>query len=124
MYSERNIQRLHNVIVSTVFTYNGNLSYDRVTDAIILLCDVISNTDTDEFVWYIGESGECVLMDLVVGAYWHYAEYHSGQNSKGYRALSALGGIYSPNMEAGPEPESCEVDMCNLMERLHNEQKG
>ena len=40
-----------------------------------------------------------MLMDLIVGAYWHYTEWHSGQWSKGYAALSALGRIYSPNME-------------------------
>ena len=49
-------------------------------------------------IWDIGEGGECALAYFIIGAYWHYSEYHSGQSSKGYYALSLLGMVFDPNM--------------------------
>lgn len=99
--SKTNIERIFKVIDRTLFTVNGKLPYDRITEAIILLCDEIEATETDEFIWSeIGEFGDCCLGDLIVNAYWHYCEWHGGQSSDGYRALCALGGIFSPGMSS------------------------
>ena len=103
----RNIERLYNCIHASLFTIMGNLDYDRITDAIILLCETLSNTDTDESVWSIGEFCEASLGDFIVGAYWFYSDHHGGQASKEYQALSALGGIFSPGMSE-LEPDSPE----------------
>ncbi|MCP5006544.1 MAG: hypothetical protein GY941_21780 [Planctomycetes bacterium] len=92
------IKRLYNLIDKQLFTVNGNLSYDRLTSAITRLANLITDTDTDENLWYIGENGYCSLSDLISGAYWHYTEYHCGQWSDGYAALSALGNVFSPGM--------------------------
>lgn len=54
-------------------------------------------------VWHIGESYEFDLSALIVGAYWHYTEWHGGQSSLEYRTLSALGQIFKPGMTTGPE---------------------
>ena len=95
-----NIERLYNVIDCSLFRINGSLDYDRITDAIISLANTVHNYDGDtENIWYtIGEGGECSLGDLIVGAYWHYTEWHGGQWSKGYQALSALGQVFNPGM--------------------------
>jgi hypothetical protein len=114
----RDITRLYNVVNNSLCTINGKLSYNRLTDAIIRLSNVLAATDTDEDVWWIGEHDECGLMGLIVGAYWHYTEWHGGQSSQGYRALGALGAIYSPNMETGPEDDSsehCAYELLNDM---------
>lgn len=103
--NQRNIERLFNVIDRSLFRIDGTLDYDRVTDALIKLANTISDTETDETVWSIGEFGECNLGDLIVGAYWHFTEWHSGQWSKGYEALSALSRIFSPGMSS-VEPDN------------------
>lgn len=95
----KNIQRYFRVIDNSLFMVTGNLDYDRITDAIIALANAVHEFDGDtEQICYIGEFGACCLSDLIVGAYWHYTEWHGGQWSKGYAALSALGQIFSPGM--------------------------
>jgi hypothetical protein len=101
----KNINRVFNVIDNSLFRITGNLDYWRLTDAIIRLSELIRDYDGDtEDIWYIGEYGECCLSDLIVGAYWHYTEWHGGQSSQGYRALSALGQIFDPGMSS-PDDE-------------------
>lgn len=99
----RNIERLFNVIDKSLFTITGKLDYDRLTDALIVLANEINKTDTDESIWYLGECGNCTLGDLIPGAYWHFTEWHGGQWSKGYAALSALGQIFDPGMSCGED---------------------
>jgi len=102
---------------------NGTLDYDRITQAITLLADTVANTETDEFIWSIGESGHFHLDSLIVGAYWHYSEWHGGQSSPEYAALSSLGGVFSPNMSI-LEVDSSEYDVYSqlndLAEAKHN----
>ena len=106
MTTLNSINRLFKVIENSLFMTTGNLDYDRVTDAIISLSNSIHNYHGDtEQIWYIGESGCCYLPDLIEGAFWHYTEWHSGQWSKGYAALSALGAIFSPGMTT-PDTEN------------------
>ena len=86
----------------------GNLDYDRVTDAIIILARAVhylddgsSNPDDDhDRLWCIGEGGECDLADFIVGAYWHYTEWHDGQYSPTYAALCSLGTVFQPGMSS------------------------
>ena len=73
--------------------------YETATRLIILLAVQLDETP----VWWIGEHDEFDIASLVVGAYWHYTEWHGGQRSLEYRALSALGQIFSPGMTTGPE---------------------
>jgi len=113
----KNIERLFRVIEHNLATTNGTLGYARVTSAIIRLCEELERTETDEFVWSIGEFGEFTLGDLITGAYWHYANWHAGQASKEYTALSALGGIFSPGMATGPEEKSGEFSAYELLEQ-------
>jgi len=109
--SVKNIERLFHVINNSLFTINGKLEYPRITDAIIKLAIELQETETDEFIWYIGEGGDCCLMDLIVGAYWHYSQWHNGQDSKEYVALSQLGLIYSPGFECEPDEGTSEHDV-------------
>ena len=71
--------------------------------ALIALADAVKGEDDDNDSWlYLGESSDCSCSDLIVGAYWALTEWHAGQYSDTYRALCALGGIYSPGMESAP----------------------
>ena len=99
------INAIFNVIDNNLACIKSNMDYDRITDSIIALCDAINATETDESTWYLGEFGMFTLADLIEGAYWHYCEWHGGQNSKGYLALCALGSIFSPGMTE-PDPEN------------------
>ena len=102
-------------ITDAVFTTKGGMTYADVTRAIIDLCALIQSEETDECTWSIGEYGHCDLGAFIVGAYWHYTEWHAGQASESYAALCALGGIFSPGMSHGPEPETAERDTYQLL---------
>jgi hypothetical protein len=116
-----NIKRLYALIERNIATINATLPYDRVTDAIIKLCEAIQETDTDESTWCIGECGYLGGLDnLIVGAYWHYTEWHGGQTSKSYQALCALGGLFSPGRTSLDE-EDPSFDTFNYLNILANE---
>jgi len=113
-------ERYLNLINNSLFRTTGKLDYERVTQAIINMSRYIYDNvpdDENEGLWYLGESSDCCLSDLIVGAFWHYTEWHSGQNSKGYEALSALGGLFSPNMSS-LDKESGEFQAYEMLEQL------
>lgn len=115
----RNITRLYNVAYQSIATINGRISYERVTDCIIRLADMVAEKETPEFfLQETGEGNEFCLADLIIGAYWHYSQWHGGQSSKGYAALSSLGRIFSPGIESGPEPETGERSAFELLHQL------
>lgn len=106
----KNINRYFSVIDNSLFMTTGNLDYDRITDAIIKLSNAVNDYDGDnDDMWCIGEYGSCDLTSLIIGAYWHYTEWHAGQWSKSYAALSALSQIYQPGMTS-IESESPEFE--------------
>ena len=113
--TRKNISRLYGVINNNVFTVCGELDYDRVTDAVIVLANTIYEYEGDyDAIWYIGEFGDCCLSDFIVGAYWHYTEWHAGQWSNGYAALSALGQVFSPGMSSA-ETDNPAFEMLSNM---------
>lgn len=113
MNTLHNIERYYRVIDQSLFTINGDLDYDRITDAVIKLSNAVHDYDDDtDNLWAIGEDGECGLPDLLVGAYWHYTEWHGGQWSKGYEALSAIGQVFDPGMTS-PEPDNYAYQSLN-----------
>ena len=121
-----NIRRLFAVIDKNLFTINATLDYDRVTEAIIKLAEeIIEREPPTEFedwdLYAIGEYGSCDIGSFIVGAYWHYSEWHAGQDSQSYLALSQLGQIFSPGMADGPEPESSEVFAYDQLNNLAKE---
>ena len=100
------VKALFNVVDHNLTTIGGTMDYDRITDTIIALANAVNSQPNDiEIDWSIGEFGAFCLDDLLIGAYWHYTEWHGGQWSKGYAALSALGQVFSPNMSV-PESEN------------------
>ena len=107
----RTINRYFKVISKSLFRIDGKLSYARTLEAIIKLAQEVHSTDTDETVWSIGEFTECTLDSLIIGAYWFMCDYHGGQNSPEYLALSVLGQVFKPGCSSGPEDESTEKDV-------------
>lgn len=74
--------------------------------ALVTLADAINAHDGETEDWlYIGDGTETCLSDFIPGAYWALAEWHGGQSSDSYRALCALGGIFSPGHTSAPESE-------------------
>lgn len=99
------INKLYNIAHHNIGSIDGTMDYARITDTLIKLANVLADSDTDESTWWIGESGYFNLSDLIEGAYWHYTEWHGGESSKGYAALSALDQVFQPNMEM-PDDEN------------------
>lgn len=113
------IRKLIDVIDRSLFTIKPPLNYHQTTYAIIKLAELVHKYDGDsDELWAIGEYGNCDLASLLVGAYWHYSDWHSGQCSQSYRALCAVGQVYSPNMANGPEPDSNERDVFEQLGQL------
>ena len=123
------IRKLHSVIESNLFHRNPEprLSYSRLTHAIDLLSRIVADcpkSDDGFEVWAIGEAGSCTVDSLIVGAYWHFTEWHSGQSSDGYRALSNLGDVFSPGMTSGPEPDTTENDVYLALDAIARKSHG
>lgn len=99
-----------------LFRSDGKLSYTETLEAIEKLAQEVVDTDTDENVWSLGETGPASLDSVIVGAYWFLTDYHGGQDSLEYKVLSRLGEIYSPGMEDGPMEDSSEQDVYEALE--------
>ena len=87
----------------------------NLPEALIDLAAAIKS-DTEETDWSLGEFTEASLDYLVIGAYWSLTEWHAGQHSTEYAALSALGSIFSPGMTMPPidgeESEYAAYELC------------
>lgn len=121
MTSPQPIETLFDDLMVQVFTINQTDDYLEITDKIIKLAALIIETETDESTWSIGESGEACLPDFIVGAFWHYSEWHGGQGSQGYLALSRLGEIFSPGMTSTPEEGDSEHSTYDQLNQLAKE---
>ena len=87
-----------NRVYETLFRTDGaNLDYQDITRELTTLANAVHCLDNDDWL-YLGESTEICLPDLIIGAYWHFTEWHGGQWSDGYAALSALGQVFQPGM--------------------------
>ena len=93
------ISKLHEKLNNALFRIDSKLSYLEIVQTFIDLCDLINETDIDESLWWINDHLETSLDELITGAYWHFEQYHEGQESLTYAALSSLGSIYTPNFE-------------------------
>lgn len=122
------IRALHRAIESNLFHRNPQpaWNYYRLTDAIDLLARIVHDCPEDDTdtIWTIGELSSCAIDSLIVGAYWHYSEWHAGQSSPGYRALSNLGDIFRPGMSDGPEPDSTEHEVYRALDVLVRKAHG
>ena len=115
------IESLYKQINNSVFTINPTMDYAEITDAIIELCGLITDLPQSKFEqewFYFGEYTDACLFDFIVGAYWHFTEWHGGQSSPGYAVLSALGRIFSPGVTAGCKPESGEQSVYEQLDLL------
>jgi len=95
------------IMRSDVFTRNGpSIDLPR---ALRLLGRALHKHELPEHIWgSLGEFSDASLGDLVVGAYWSCSEWHGGQNSDTYAALSSLGEVFSPGMTGVPMPDESE----------------
>ncbi len=123
----KNIQRYFDVVCRALFRNTSKLGYQRTLECIEKLAIEIMATQSsehEESLWYMGECSEATLDSVIVGAYWFLVDYHGGQNSLEYRVSCRLGEIFKPGCESGPEPETSEKDVYEMLERLYNEAHG
>ena len=92
------IDALRKVVTHNLCNINGAMDYFRLTQAITKLANTIASSETSEDIWWLGEGDYISLDDLIVGAYWHYVEWHEGMCTASYGALCALGEVFQPNM--------------------------
>ena len=116
------IESHYKEITDTLFTVNEIFTYPELINQIVTLTRAIERYEGDGFenfdLWSIGEYSHCSLDNFLAGAFWHFTEWHSGQDSDSYVALSCLGVIYNPGMTDGVEPESSEYDAYKALESM------
>ena len=95
------------IMASDLFRLNGD-KIDLCEELLALVKAVNEEESLDEFIFDMGEGGECCLGDLIVGAFWAFQEWHGGQDSKEYAVMCELGSIFNPGMANGPEEDSPE----------------
>jgi hypothetical protein len=118
-YAFKRLNRIHGLIDRSLFYNDPPLDYQKTMRAIELLAKLIHEYDYDtERIWYIGESGSCTTDSLLVGAYWFFVDYRSGQWSDEYRTQCVIEQVFSPGMSCGPEEESTEMDVYEALERI------
>lgn len=113
--SQKNLNQLHHDIVKSIYNVDPVFSYDDIHQKVIDLCNIISEEEETE--WMHSEL-DVSLDSLIVGAFWHYTEWHRGQHDITYAALSQLGTIFSPGMTAGCDEDSPEEEVYQLLEQF------
>jgi len=101
-----NIQKAFDLVNTELFTIDASMSYYGVLGLIDSLAQAVIDTETDEFVWDIGEFQINSLDQVIIGAFWFLSEHHKGQDSREYQVLSTLGEIFSPGMSCEERNET------------------
>ena len=127
------IQALHRAIISNLFHREPmpKWDYNRLMQAIDLLARLVHDcledptTGDNSKLWAIGEFDAASLDSLIVGAYWHFSQWHEGQFSDSYRALCALGNVFNPGpVSTGPKPDSSERDVYVELNNIAKRRNG
>ena len=115
----RQIATIHKALCRELFTVNGKLPYSKLASLFTILANRIHEyNDDSEQLWYIGETDAATLDSLIVGAYWHYSEWYSGQWSDEYAALCALGKVFSPGCTSAPKRGEPEFDVYHALGKM------
>jgi hypothetical protein len=115
----RQIVSIHRALVRELFTIDAKLPYSKLASLFRILADRIHEyPDDSEQLWYIGESDYATLDSLIVGAYWHYSEWYSGQWSEEYATLCALGKVFSPGYTSKPTRGESEYDVYHALGKM------
>ena len=113
------LKALHAAIEATLFTIHPKFDYSRLTNAIGLAARIVADYPGETEGWlYIGEFGHCRMDSLLVGAYWHFSQWHDGQYSPAYATLCSLGSVFDPGMTQGPKPQSSELDVFKALDAM------
>lgn len=113
------IVKIYTKLEESICTTAPSLNYTEILVNLITLADLINDyPDETESLWCIGESSSASLDSLIVGAYRHLVEWHDGQSSLSYAALSALGSVFSPGCSNGPEDDTSEKLIYELLEDI------
>ena len=113
------IKALHKAIEATLFTIHPVFAYPRLIDAIDLLARLVHDFpgDTEELL-YIGEYSSVSVDNLIIAAYWHFSQWHEGQNSPSYRALCNLGKVFQPGCTSEPSRGDSEFECFQALDGL------
>ena len=112
------INQLLKVATHNITRKTGTMSYGRVTETLIKLADTIMASETTEDTWWLGD--DYSLADVLTGAYWHYTQWHGGQGSQGYAALSSIGQIFDPGMSCPPDFDDSDFSSEDEIYRMLN----
>ena len=113
------LERYSGVVERSLFRLGNTLSYERTIDAIIKLSKCVKEA-SEEHKDKIFNSDSYSIEQFLVGAYHFFCDYHGGQFSKEYEALSCISFVYNPGM-SGIDQDSLEY---HVYEQLEKKLKG
>ena len=116
------IKRLAECAERALTQSNSRLGYSRTVDTLTRLAVAVHEYEGEsEDMWFMETRFGLGVDALIVGAHWHSAHWHGGQNSQVYALLSATGKVFSPGMSSEPEPGSAESDVFESLAELASE---
>ena len=117
-----NTIRLFNLINRNLFQTIGNLWYTRLVQTFIVFANVVNKEDYEDDFWSIGEFETADIGSVLEGAYWFFSDYHSGQFSDEYKALCAIGKVFSHGRcSNGVDPDNFgALEVYEELERMLN----
>ena len=91
------VNQLSSIIV---LLWDSSQEYEWVTKSITSLAlDLREGGPDTEELWSESTThpsyGEYTLADLIVGAYWHYADYHGGQDRRGTGSIGTQPDLFA-----------------------------
>lgn len=115
----KQISALHAVLCRELFTINAKLPYSKLSSLFRILANRIHEyNDDSESLWYIGESDYTTLDSMIVGAYWHYSEWYSGQWSDEYATMCVLGRVFSPGCTSAPKRGEPDFEVYHALGKM------
>jgi hypothetical protein len=115
----KQISAIHAVLCRELFTINGKLPYSKLVSLFRILANKIHEYNEDsEQLRYIGEFDYATLDSLIVGAYWHFAQWHGGQWSDKYVTLCAIGQVFDPGRTSSPTRGASEYDVYHTLGKM------
>jgi len=115
------IKQLHRICECSLFMIDSTLDHERTLQAMTKLAHLIHDYEGDtESIWYIGESGNACIPDLLVGSYWYTVDWQSADQIPLMAMQSAIGSVFNPGCTS-LEPDTCESDVYDAWEQLRKE---
>lgn len=113
------VTRLHRVCERALFSADSTLDINRTIEALTRLATAVLDHRGDSCkLWMVGADSNAAVDSLLIGAYYHAADYHGGQSCPVYVLLCQIGQIYTPGYSERDDLDEAERMVVDALEAL------